>query len=821
MLAVLLLLLAAAAAASAALHLWLRREALLGSKQFSLSGGKLGKTFDNSVRTILFWFAQRRADGEFYRLPPQPTAYYGRRRGRRPVVALKTSEETNKVGVPVLTESWLRNAMRLGAIPQLVEEKLARRQKDQQCSAAVTAGASYAAADEDKEKKNPWKELFGEGQFLPLLQPVVGNWYRPIDWWEDAPIVTHSNLPSVLPFDADAMDSFMYRRYFRNDDDEADTLWDIFQENLSLERRVELWGLCAVYEYGGTFVAPEIRSIQSLQGAATSSDLYGDDGESSCQQAFNKKKTSNPSTAVLTFRQERGRVLFVASNQPNNPRLRCLIALLQEHVSRGRSIVWGRFWGWVESTLAKFSDVSTCQLDKQTDHSANLFQAETGDREAFAAFEGEEDESSTRQTKRRHSPPPRWSVRVREAAGTPPAPRPSKTKRRWAERLSGDLGCRPSWWCHRCLRLPWFGSFASCRRICGCYAERLCSTQDRDHDEQPHEVAIQVEVEEMRNSTEERIPRIIHQTWFEELTTNNYPHLQRMQHSWKVMRGWDYRFYTDEMARAYVQQHFPRLFVDAYDAIAVPAFRADFFRLCVLAIDGGVYADIDVQLDVNLDAFVTRNLSFFVPRDANIDYYPNSNYCAWNGLMGASPGHPILFQALQTLVNRALNRQDYLDIERDLCRQDLSISIWKLRCSPMLLLTGPCALGISMSEALGRDNPTEGWDFGWQYTGRLGARHVPYRHDWGDVLLLLLDRYDMGELRFTDIGRNLLVASTNQDRVLTRPLYEQQQRQQQHEKPEKGLHYSNFESDVVGTRMYSDDRTSNERIRIQIVHSYV
>jgi len=158
----------------------------------------------------------------------------------------------------------------------------------------------------------------------------------------------------------------------------------------------------------------------------------------------------------------------------------------------------------------------------------------------------------------------------------------------------------------------------------------------------------------------------------------------------------------------YIAQHFPTMFVDAYDNVLPGAFKADYFRLLVLLKDGGVYADVDVQLDTNLDTFITTDLSLFVPRDVSIDYWPNSNYCLLNGLIGAAPGHPMIARAVQDLVNRIQQREDYLDIESALCRWDPSTAIWKLRTLPILILTGPCALGMSFNMALGRDGITPG-----------------------------------------------------------------------------------------------------------------
>jgi mannosyltransferase OCH1-like enzyme len=45
------------------------------------------------------------------------------------------------------------------------------------------------------------------------------------------------------------------------------------------------------------------------------------------------------------------------------------------------------------------------------------------------------------------------------------------------------------------------------------------------------------------------------------------------------------------------------------------AFKADLFRYCVLLIDGGVYADIDILLTSNLDKAIDDDVGFMLPID--------------------------------------------------------------------------------------------------------------------------------------------------------------------------------------------------------------
>jgi len=115
-------------------------------------------------------------------------------------------------------------------------------------------------------------------------------------------------------------------------------------------------------------------------------------------------------------------------------------------------------------------------------------------------------------------------------------------------------------------------------------------------------------------STSSLIPKIIHQTYFEPVTKEKYPNFSRLVESWK-QSSWDYNFYNDEDARTFLSSHFPPEVREAYDALIPGAYKADLFRYCILLIHGGIYADVDVLLSVDLDKLVENDVGFMVPVD--------------------------------------------------------------------------------------------------------------------------------------------------------------------------------------------------------------
>lgn len=163
--------------------------------------------------------------------------------------------------------------------------------------------------------------------------------------------------------------------------------------------------------------------------------------------------------------------------------------------------------------------------------------------------------------------------------------------------------------CHHCLQRN--GNCMACQEECACYCQVLCRIRPP-----PKRVAQELVVRPpiFRKDPARLVPRIVHQTWYEAVTPNKYPNMSRLIQSWSTS-GWEYRFYDDATAAEFLSQHFPPHVREAYDALIPGAFKADLFRYCVLLIYGGVYADMDVLLESNLDHAVAPDVGFMTPID--------------------------------------------------------------------------------------------------------------------------------------------------------------------------------------------------------------
>lgn len=97
------------------------------------------------------------------------------------------------------------------------------------------------------------------------------------------------------------------------------------------------------------------------------------------------------------------------------------------------------------------------------------------------------------------------------------------------------------------------------------------------------------------------IPKIIHQTW---KTTDVPDKWKKSPEMWKIHHpDWEYKLWTDEDNRSYIQTHYPDL-LWLYDSYPYGIQRADFIRYFILKDFGGVYSDLDLYPVENIEKYI-------------------------------------------------------------------------------------------------------------------------------------------------------------------------------------------------------------------------
>ena len=118
------------------------------------------------------------------------------------------------------------------------------------------------------------------------------------------------------------------------------------------------------------------------------------------------------------------------------------------------------------------------------------------------------------------------------------------------------------------------------------------------------------------------IPKIIMQTY----KTHDIPQ------KWEIspesinymMSDWKYVFMTDEDNRNFVEKHFPD-FLPYYDAFPYGIQRADAIRAMWLYIHGGIYMDLDFEVQRDLSPLFVSTAEVFLVCSGNVgSYYTNS-----------------------------------------------------------------------------------------------------------------------------------------------------------------------------------------------------
>ena len=627
--------------------------------------------------------------------------------------------------------------------------------------------------------------MMGQKRIPPLVvRPNHPTYYGPLYNMEGYSLVVYEDWEQEA-FLKTLVELMSSKWSARNSDGEVHTILDFMK---SKRQRMEFWIIAFLFQRGGIYLGQGVHQMESSVFAKVNSTERGD--------------LCGEPVGVISVKGA-GRGFDTLAISPGHDFLKCLLdkfvtAVLNEE-GQNVSIFTG-----LERVL-QTQDIELSELLELPQTCPNDFSLEVFQDDTIVEDQGRFGKAV---------PDKDISVNITFDTQTENMD-PLKKKKSLMNDLSKPWFCgrMSTWNCHRCLKDANFGTYNKCKTSCGRCLDPLFNKADTTKKRQ---IDVKVEVNgfkiDKEKGAERMIPRIIHQTWSEEINPMKYPQLFRLQNSWKAS-GWSYRFYSDDDARSYIMDNFPPQFLEAYDSIIPGAYKADLFRYLVLMKDGGVYADVDVLLDGSLDSFITPTMSFFVPRDA-VGEYAQGSYCLWNGLLGAAPGHPFIVRAVERLVNLILDRSDLLDFEKEIAlKSGRDTEFWKVRALPELMLSGPCALGVSVNEALA-NSPVTSVDVGWMKN----TSKVYDPSELGDVLILMQDKNDMGAMRFTDVERNVLVASTDMPGLSKKPLSPKGF----FRKSETTPHYSKAASGWKGFHIwgrndiYIDSLMSNELVKLDL-----
>lgn len=144
------------------------------------------------------------------------------------------------------------------------------------------------------------------------------------------------------------------------------------------------------------------------------------------------------------------------------------------------------------------------------------------------------------------------------------------------------------------------------------------------------------------------IPQILFQYWDR---TPPPPGIMDTMQSWQGNPGWTYRSYDMGGAIKLLREEFGPKWLQAFRMANNPAEASDLLRLCLLARDGGVWADADDRLQGSLDAVLDGRKGLVLGHE-------RYGYAVGNNFIAAAPKHPVIVLAARQARTALLQRSN-------------------------------------------------------------------------------------------------------------------------------------------------------------------
>jgi len=139
------------------------------------------------------------------------------------------------------------------------------------------------------------------------------------------------------------------------------------------------------------------------------------------------------------------------------------------------------------------------------------------------------------------------------------------------------------------------------------------------------------------------IPRRVIQYWDKPAPPKD---VAAMIESWRRVPGYFHRLMDNGQARQFLELHYGKRILVAYDAATHAAGKADIFRLAWLYQRGGIYADADERLVGRIDSLLPGDCRVF------LTWAQGTPPCVQNGFIAAEPLNPLIERALMLAVKR-------------------------------------------------------------------------------------------------------------------------------------------------------------------------
>jgi hypothetical protein len=123
--------------------------------------------------------------------------------------------------------------------------------------------------------------------------------------------------------------------------------------------------------------------------------------------------------------------------------------------------------------------------------------------------------------------------------------------------------------------------------------------------------------------------------------------------NWKKLNNdYEIQIYDNNDCIDFLKNNYTDEFVDIFNFIKDGPIKADFWRVCILYLYGGVYSDIDVKLIVPIKSFLEKDVSYLTCTSFNVNS-SNPHFIV------TCPKHPLLFLCIETYLQMYRNNYEY------------------------------------------------------------------------------------------------------------------------------------------------------------------
>ena len=138
------------------------------------------------------------------------------------------------------------------------------------------------------------------------------------------------------------------------------------------------------------------------------------------------------------------------------------------------------------------------------------------------------------------------------------------------------------------------------------------------------------------------IEKNIFQSWY---TINLHPYIQSKIDKFKNLNlDYKYYLYTDDDMDSFVNEHYKGEIADCYNKLNIIVAKVDFWRYLILYKYGGIYLDMDSNIEKSLNDLINDNDDAIITAEGN----PNM-FVQWALIF--SKQHPILKKTIELIVD--------------------------------------------------------------------------------------------------------------------------------------------------------------------------